>query len=104
MVGRRESPREPADRLLGELVHGCEVRSRRRRATVETGERALEARLRSGMESRGSLARTLEQAPALGPRGFNQRLGLALGSLDRAGGLPLSREYPVDRLCDLRIG
>jgi len=56
------------------------------------------------MESRGSQPRALEQSPALGPRGFYQSLGLSLGSLDRAGGLPLGPEYPVDRMSDLRIG
>ncbi len=82
----------------------CEVCSRRRRATIETGKRALEARLRRGMEPRGSQARTLEQTPALGASGINQSFGLALGSRDRASGFPLGRKYPVDRLCDLRIG
>jgi len=104
MVGCRESPREPSDRLLGELVQRREVRARRRRAAVESGERALETRLRRGMEPCGSQARALEQAPSLGACGFDQSVGLAFGNRDRAGGLPLSREYPVDRLCDLRIG
>lgn len=104
MVCRRESPREPRDGLLGEFVQGRDVRPWRSRATVETGEGLLEAGLRRGMESSRPLPGALEQTPALGPRGLDQRLRLELRSLDRACGFPLGREYPVDRLGDLSVG
>jgi hypothetical protein len=104
MAGRRESPREPPDRLLGELVQGADVLPGRGGAAVEADQGALEAGLCGGMEPRGTLARSLEQAPSLGPRRFDQGLRFELRSLDRAGGLPLGREYPVDRLRDLGIG
>jgi hypothetical protein len=104
MTGRRESLREPSDRLMGELVQFADVRPRRGGTSVETAQGVLEAGLCGGMETRGTQAGTLEQTPALGPRRFDQRLCFELRSLDRAGGLPFGREYPVDRLRDLRIG
>jgi hypothetical protein len=104
MLGRRESPHEPGDRLIGELVQGRDVRRWRRRATVEASEGTLEAGLCRSVETSRPLSCALEQAPALSPRGLDQRLCLELGSLDRACGLPLGREYPVDRLGDLSVG
>ena len=104
MLRRRESPREPRDRLIRELVQGRDVRPWRRRGAVETVEGALEASLRRGVETSRPLPRALEEPPALRPRGLDQRLGLELRCFDRDSGFPLGREYPVDRLGDLCIG
>ena len=56
------------------------------------------------MQSRGPRTRALEQPPALGACGLDQRLGLALCRGDHSGRVTLSREYPVDRPCNARIG
>jgi len=89
---RRESSRQPVDRLLRELLQRREIRAGEARRRARAGEGTLQLCLCGGMQARCASSRVFEQATPLGARRFDQSFRFAARGFNRAGGLALGRE------------